>query len=225
MSKRKNDVKEQSLEVSVPASGSVSKATNVEKKEAKTETHSCGQCKFYDYETEREFHRDGIRKGLCEVRAICRAPKDVSKASGHLVKRESARPCVQLGTYVKPETVVKETKKEQTAEKKKETRQISTTQTIEPKERSPGHKRSRNHEQPRVSSATNVLSGDAKILETNGHDKKALVKNIACPHCPCFFVTEEDLKRHLETFGNDGKTHYSRWKRAHIEAGQERRFL
>jgi hypothetical protein len=184
MAKRKSDVKEQTPEVPVPASGSVSEETKVvqqpEKEKAKTETHSCGDCRFYDHSTEREFHRDGIRKGLVETRAICRAPKERTKASLHLVKKGSNRPCFEAGVYV-PQA---KKEKEQPAEKKIETKTTKTqptktTSTVETKETPVEHKTSRKHEQPRVSSATNVLSGDTKILETNGHDKKVVVRNIA----------------------------------------------
>jgi hypothetical protein len=54
--------------------------------------HHCGECKWYDKSTERQFHRNGIRKGLVETRAICKAAAEHSKASKHLVKRESNRP-------------------------------------------------------------------------------------------------------------------------------------
>jgi hypothetical protein len=151
MSKRKSDVKERTPEVPVPASGSVSEATKVlqrEKEKAKTETHSCGECRFYDHSTEREFRRDGIRQGLVETRAVCKAPAERTKASNHLVKRESSRPCFDAGVYVVP-VKEKKTKKEHPTEKKTETQQKSATQAGEPKERLPEQKGSRKREQPK----------------------------------------------------------------------------
>lgn len=77
-------------------------------KEEKKEVHRCGQCKWYDVSTQRDFHRDGIRKGLVEVRAVCRSP--TARAKGHLVKNDSGRPCFEEGVYVKPQKQKKETK-------------------------------------------------------------------------------------------------------------------
>lgn len=223
MSKRKDVVKEQAIEVSKPASvieadkkvvqtederdlaledkvidivGQHTEDPNVRhedlektmKEDAKkkgkkgqvsTETKTeepkptCAECKWYDVSTEREFHRDGIREGLVETRSICRAPKDVSKASGHLVKRESTRPCVQSGVYAKP-VKEKKTKKEQPAETQAETKTVETHTQTPAKT-----KTSKKHRGTERAVATNSLSGDTKVLETNGHDKKVFVKNIA----------------------------------------------
>jgi len=123
--------------------------------------HSCGQCTYYDHSTEREFHRDGIRKGLVETRAICRATKDVSKASGHLIKRESDRPCYVEGVYVKP---VKEEKAK-----------IPETPAPETKT-----KTSKKHKQDGTAVATNHLasSGDTKVLQTKSGTNKVVVKDV-----------------------------------------------
>ncbi|MCJ7633011.1 hypothetical protein MUP77_11550 [Candidatus Bathyarchaeota archaeon] len=147
--------------------------------------HHCGECKWYDKSTEREFHRNGIRQGLVETRAICKAPAEVSKASNHLVKCESNRPCFDAGVY---SASLKEwkTNGQQSVEKKTETKPketqhtetTSTTQTAETKQTSSAHKSSRKHQRMRAASATNVLSGETKILETNGRDKKVFVKDI-----------------------------------------------
>jgi hypothetical protein len=140
----KQTAEEVSKQVPVPnAEGSV-KSADVRVEEQK---HPCSECRWYDVSTQRDFRRDGIRQGLCEVRAICRATKDISKASGHLVKRESNRSCFDTGVYVVP-VKEKKTKKEHPAEKKTETQQKSATQTVEPKERPPEQKGSRKHEQP-----------------------------------------------------------------------------
>jgi hypothetical protein len=68
-------------------------ARKKETKTAEKSEHHCGDCKWYDKSTERQFHRNGIRRGLVETRAICKAPAGHSKASKHLVKHESNRSC------------------------------------------------------------------------------------------------------------------------------------
>lgn len=87
-------------------------------KEVEKEVHRCDQCKWYDVSTQRDFHRDGIRKGLVEVRAVCRSP--TARAKGHLVKNDSDRPCFEEGVYVKPQKPKKKTKKSMTKEEIKE---------------------------------------------------------------------------------------------------------
>lgn len=77
-------------------------------KEERKEVHRCDQCKWYDVSTQRDFHRDGIRKGLVEVRAVCRSP--TARAKGHLVKNDSDRPCFEKGVYVKPQKPKKKEK-------------------------------------------------------------------------------------------------------------------
>jgi len=84
------------------------------KVEEKKEVHFCKVCKFYDWTTEREFHRDGIRKGLLEIRAVCRNPQ--ARSYRHLVKAEyKKRQCAfwEEGRYKTP-------KKKETKEKKTE---------------------------------------------------------------------------------------------------------
>lgn len=74
-----------------------------EKKKEIKEVHFCKDCRSYDWTTEREFHRDGIREGLVEIRAVCRNPK--SRAYRHLVMAQySKRQCSvwEKGVYEKP---------------------------------------------------------------------------------------------------------------------------
>lgn len=59
----------------------------VSKKEP--QPHPCGECKWYDLSTQREFHRDGIRKGLVEIRAICRGEKSKEETTQEQVKPET----------------------------------------------------------------------------------------------------------------------------------------
>lgn len=136
----------------------------------KKEVHRCDQCKGYDHATEREFHRDGIREGLVEIRAICRSPK--SKAKNHLVKNDSDRPCFEKGKYVKPKKKTKvETEKveeEKTApseyhgppltEEEKEERKNSKVKVIKTKKRR-GKVRSATLEHP---------NGEVKTFEKKG---------------------------------------------------------
>jgi len=71
----------------------------------------CGECRFYDWTTKRQFHRKvgpvdektGERSLIIEPRAICRGPK--ARARGHLVHRDQTkRPCEQweAGKYEPP---------------------------------------------------------------------------------------------------------------------------
>jgi hypothetical protein len=162
--------------------------SQVRKKETKTAEQPeqcCGECRWYDKSTEREFHRNGIRQGLVETRAVCKATAGRSKASNHLVKRESNRPCFDAGLFV-ASLKERKTKEEQSADKKTETKPKetqhtetnSTAQTAETKETVSEHKSSKKHQRTRVACATNFLNGETKILETNGHAKKVFVKDI-----------------------------------------------
>jgi hypothetical protein len=111
---RKSKVKN-GIVKTVPAPGSFKgekKVAEQTKVEEKKEQNCCGRCRWYDVSTERDFRRDGIRKGLVEIRAICKASKEHSKASNHLVKKESVRPCFEAGVYVAPVKETKEKKKE-----------------------------------------------------------------------------------------------------------------
>jgi hypothetical protein len=153
---------------SVPtSSGSLkdeeTKVVEQTKVEEKKETNCCGRCRWYDHSTERDFHRDGIREGLVETRAICKASKEHSKASNHLVKKESVRPCFEEGTYVAPVKEEKKTDmKEQKAEQKKETKVQPTKGKVKKR-----------------SVEVNKLNGEAKVLETKGAHNKVFVKAIA----------------------------------------------
>jgi uncharacterized C2H2 Zn-finger protein len=42
-----------------------------------------------------------------------------------------------------------------------------------------------------------------------------------CPHCPCIFLTQADLKKHLTQFGNANGNHLYSYQNAHgrIEHG------
>lgn len=60
----------------------------------------CGKCRFYNWSTERQFHRKvgpkdekmGERRLIIEPRAVCRSP--TARAKGHLVHRDQTkRPC------------------------------------------------------------------------------------------------------------------------------------
>ena len=88
---------------------------------------SCGECRFYDWTTEREFHRKvgsedektGERSLIIEPRAVCRGPK--ARAKGHLVHRDQTkRPCEQweAGKYEPPKEEEKKPIKEDTDEEK-----------------------------------------------------------------------------------------------------------
>ncbi len=134
MSKRKNVVKDVAQEVqgqgSAPAVGSVSTAPSNEREQKKEvkEVHACKECKFYDHSTERDFRREGIRKGLVEVRAVCRASKEHSKASGHLVKNDSSKPCFVKGVYERTQ------REDKTKEQKhEEIKNAETTKTKDAK--------------------------------------------------------------------------------------------
>ena len=88
---------------------------------AKETRKPCGECRFYDWTTERQFHRKvgpvnekGERSLIIEPRAVCRGPK--ARAKGHLVHRDQTkRPCEQweAGKYEPP-------KKEEKPEELKE---------------------------------------------------------------------------------------------------------
>ena len=40
-------------------------------------------------------------------------------------------------------------------------------------------------------------------------------KLLKCPHCPCYFCTEVDLKRRMDAFGNDPQEHLRNWRETH----------
>ena len=157
---RKSKVKNEIVKT-VPAPGSViGEKKVVEQKKEENKDNCCGNCKYWDKSTMRDFKRFGVREGLIECRSICRAPKEHSKASGHLTMRESVRPCFLKGEYVPPKKEEKENKNtESKAEKKKD------------------HKTNGKVNERAV--AVNGLNGEAKILETNGKNSKVVVKAVA----------------------------------------------
>ena len=90
----------------------------------KTEALFCKDCRFYDKNTEREFHRKvgpkndkGKSSEIIETRAVCESPK--ASSYHHLVMAEYSKrqcPVWERGVYVKP-------KKQQQQEHKKAKRQ------------------------------------------------------------------------------------------------------
>jgi len=82
----------------------------------------CGECRFYDWTTERQFHRKvgpadektGERTLIIEPRAVCRGSK--ARAKGHLVHRDQTkRPCEQweAGKYEPPKEEEEKTSPEE----------------------------------------------------------------------------------------------------------------
>jgi hypothetical protein len=88
------------------------KVVNKEKKEQLT----CGQCRFWDTTTTRQFHRDGIRKGLIECRSVCKNPE--VKSFRHLTMKESVKECCVPGVFVAEKKEEKAKVKEQKKKKK-----------------------------------------------------------------------------------------------------------
>jgi len=158
------------------------------KEESKKEGGSCFECKWYDLSTQRRFDRFGIKAGLTETRAICRnMDKSKTKAGGHLVKRESIRPCFERGVYtvlekevvapvkeekpkkVKVKKVKTEPKVEEPVEEKEkdyveeavELRQNFEEKPKEEENSARGKKKGRH-----VEKAVNILSGQEKTLVT-----------------------------------------------------------
>jgi len=89
------------------------KGNKANKKDASKEQtrEPCVKCRFYDWTTERQFHRKvgpvdektGERSLIIEPRAVCRGPK--ARAKGHLIHRDQTkRPCEQweAGRYEPP---------------------------------------------------------------------------------------------------------------------------
>lgn len=96
--------------------GNKAKTNTKEKSKSKSEKieekrKSCGECKYYDWTRERQFHRrvgkrdeHGKRSLIIEPRGVCISTK--ARAGGHLIHRDQTkRPCEQWeeGRYVKPE--------------------------------------------------------------------------------------------------------------------------
>jgi hypothetical protein len=149
-------------EVSVPASGSVSEASKV-KTEEKKEQLTCGQCRFWDTTTTRDFHRDGIREGLVECRSTCRNPE--ARAFKHLTKKETAKECCVPGVFVAEKK-----------EKKPETGQVETEQKEQPTETKVQPTKGKVQ---KSSIEVNKLNGHVARLETNRkglNDRKVYVE-------------------------------------------------
>lgn len=155
---------------------------DVKDKEEKKEVHRCDQCKWYDVSTQRDFHRDGIRKGLVEVRAVCRSP--TSKARNHLIKNDSDRPCFEEGVYVKPQKQKKKEQKTQKTESKDEEKTspseyhgppLTDVEKIELKKNK--KKRSKRPQLKRGDKVivTDPQNGETKTFEQQGH-RLVLVK-------------------------------------------------
>lgn len=100
----------------------MSKEKVVKEETLKKEQGTCGQCRWLDPSSRRDFFRkvgkkdsSGQRTTIKEIRGKCTAPKEHCKAGGHLVDVTSTRPCFKRGTFVAPE------KKEEQPVKKEET--------------------------------------------------------------------------------------------------------
>ena len=39
-----------------------------------------------------------------------------------------------------------------------------------------------------------------------------------CPFCGCMFENHSDLKKHIESFGDEKQSHVRKWKKIHYEA-------
>lgn len=42
-------------------------------------------------------------------------------------------------------------------------------------------------------------------------------KTFKCKFCKCIFVSEEDLKSHMDTFGYNKEEHIRKWKQKHYD--------
>jgi hypothetical protein len=69
------------------------------KEKKKEKSVQCKSCLFYDWATEREFHRNGIREGLVEIRGICRCEKVRSYNRLVMAKRERQCEGFKEGKY------------------------------------------------------------------------------------------------------------------------------
>ena len=56
---------------------------------------------------------------------------------------------------------------------------------------------------------------------TENEENATLNKHFKCPFCPCIFLTETDLKRHLGCMGDRKEEHLDSYRRTHgrIEHG------
>ena len=46
-----------------------------------------------------------------------------------------------------------------------------------------------------------------------------------CPYCPCVFVSEKDLDKHMKQYGDDPEMHKRKWKRNHIDLERNLRHI
>lgn len=137
----------------------------------------CKYCRFYDWTTERQFHRKvgpknekGERTLIVEPRAICRGSKATAK--GHLVHRDQTkRPCSQfeVGKYKPPKE--EEKKKESDEEKTSPEEYFGTPegrlkeQKKKPKELEQLEKLiEKSKTKSKTSAETNILNCETKTL-------------------------------------------------------------
>jgi hypothetical protein len=52
-------------------------------------------------------------------------------------------------------------------------------------------------------------------MEENGTQESNSNSLCKCPHCACCFCNEEDLKRHIEVYGNIQTKHSEEFRRTH----------
>jgi uncharacterized C2H2 Zn-finger protein len=52
-------------------------------------------------------------------------------------------------------------------------------------------------------------------------EEKEIKQGLKCPFCPCIFLTQADLQRHLDCFGSGKQDHEERYRKTHarIEHG------
>lgn len=172
------EVKGKTESETVEKTDKTSEEKHEQKEEEKEEVHRCDQCRWYDVSTQRDFHRDGIRKGLFEVRAVCRSP--TSRARNHLVKNDSDRPCFEEGVYVKPDKPKKkETKKPheegKTAPNEYHGPPLTEEERKELQKNSKKRSKKRRLKSGEKVNVTDSQNGEVKTFEQKGH-RLVLVK-------------------------------------------------
>ena len=152
--------------------GNKAKTNTKEKSNSKSEKNeekrkSCGQCRFYDWTRERQFHRrvgkrdeHGKRTLIVEPRSVCISTK--ARAGGHLVHRDQTkRPCSQFeaGKYEPP-------KKEEKKKPTKETKEPETPEEYfgKPKELEQLEELIEKAKKSKTSVEKNKLNGEKKTL-------------------------------------------------------------
>ena len=45
--------------------------------------------------------------------------------------------------------------------------------------------------------------------------KEAIVDFCRCPFCPCYFLTRQDLERHMAAFGSNREEHSEDYRKTH----------